>query len=102
MKWWGWGDEAVSFTHEDKPALGPFLERHLGIDVARAAEHRALLLRSAAASTHLLPELAAPTLQQIGILATLYPDHRGRHLVFDVHARLPPVERIGEQLRPVG
>jgi alkyldihydroxyacetonephosphate synthase len=33
MKWWGWGDESVSFTHRDKPALGPFLERHLGIDV---------------------------------------------------------------------
>ena len=36
MKWWGWGDEGVSFTHEDKPALGPFLERHLDIDVSRA------------------------------------------------------------------
>ena len=22
MKWWGWGDEGVAFTHEDKPALG--------------------------------------------------------------------------------
>src|SRR3954449_10046559 len=36
MRWWGWGDEGVSFTHEDKPALGPFLERHLDIDVSRA------------------------------------------------------------------
>jgi alkyldihydroxyacetonephosphate synthase len=35
MKWWGWGDEHVAFTHEDKPALGPFLERVLGIDVSR-------------------------------------------------------------------
>ena len=33
MKWWGWGSEDVAFTHEDKPALGPFLERHVGIDV---------------------------------------------------------------------
>ena len=33
MKWWGWGDEAVSFTHEDKPDLGPFIERVLGIRV---------------------------------------------------------------------
>jgi alkyldihydroxyacetonephosphate synthase len=32
-KWWGWGDEAVSFTHADKPALAPFLERALGLDV---------------------------------------------------------------------
>ena len=37
MKWWGWGDEDVAFTHTDKPALGPFLERHLGIDVERAS-----------------------------------------------------------------
>jgi len=31
-KWWGWGRNDVSFTHEDKPELGPFLERVLGID----------------------------------------------------------------------
>ena len=30
MKWWGWGDEGVAFTHEDKPALRPFFEQHLG------------------------------------------------------------------------
>jgi len=35
MKWWGWGDEGVSFTHEDKPGLGPFLKRHLDLDVDR-------------------------------------------------------------------
>jgi alkyldihydroxyacetonephosphate synthase len=33
MKWWGWGDEGVSFTHTDKPALAPFIKRHLGLDV---------------------------------------------------------------------
>jgi alkyldihydroxyacetonephosphate synthase len=32
-KWWGWGDEAVSFTDADKPALAPFLERAIGLDV---------------------------------------------------------------------
>ena len=37
QKWWGWGDESVAFSHEDKPALGPFLERHLGLDVDRIA-----------------------------------------------------------------
>jgi phosphoenolpyruvate---glycerone phosphotransferase subunit DhaK len=36
MKWWGGGDEGVSFTHHGKPALGPFLERHLAIDRAAA------------------------------------------------------------------
>jgi alkyldihydroxyacetonephosphate synthase len=33
MKWWGWGDEGVQFTHEDKPELAPFIERVLGIRV---------------------------------------------------------------------
>jgi alkyldihydroxyacetonephosphate synthase len=33
MKWWGWGDERVSFTHADKPALAPFIKLHLGLDV---------------------------------------------------------------------
>ena len=36
MKWWGWGLEDVAFTHEDKPELGPFIERALGLDVSRA------------------------------------------------------------------
>ena len=51
MKWWGWGDEDVEFTHEDKPELGPFLQRHLEIDVSRVSsphvgfdEHDAFLL----------------------------------------------------------
>jgi alkyldihydroxyacetonephosphate synthase len=35
MKWWGWGNEGVSFTHEDKPDLGPFIKRHLDLDVER-------------------------------------------------------------------
>ena len=36
MKWAGWGDEGISFSHEDKPALRPFIQRHLDLDVARA------------------------------------------------------------------
>jgi alkyldihydroxyacetonephosphate synthase len=35
MKWWGWGEEGVSFTHEGQPALGPFLQRMLDLDVDR-------------------------------------------------------------------
>src|SRR5215218_2160139 len=40
MKWWGWGDEQVAFTDADKPDLGPFLQRHLGIDVGRVSSPR--------------------------------------------------------------
>jgi alkyldihydroxyacetonephosphate synthase len=35
MKWWGWGEDGVSFTHEGQPALGPFLQRVLDLDVNR-------------------------------------------------------------------
>jgi alkyldihydroxyacetonephosphate synthase len=37
MKWWGWGDDGVAFTHEDKPGLRPFIRRHLDVDLARDA-----------------------------------------------------------------
>jgi alkyldihydroxyacetonephosphate synthase len=40
MKWWGWGDDDVEFTHEDKPELGPFLQRHLEIDVSHISSPR--------------------------------------------------------------
>ena len=33
MKWWGWGQEGVEFSHEDKPALAPFIARAIGVDV---------------------------------------------------------------------
>jgi alkyldihydroxyacetonephosphate synthase len=35
MKWWGWGEDGIAFSHDDKPELGPFLERELGLDVGR-------------------------------------------------------------------
>jgi len=33
MKWWGWGAEGVEFTHDDKPALAPFILEKIGVDV---------------------------------------------------------------------
>jgi alkyldihydroxyacetonephosphate synthase len=33
MKWWGWGDEDVTFTHGDKPALAPFVRERIGVDL---------------------------------------------------------------------
>ncbi len=35
MKWWGWGQEGVEFTHEDKPALAPFILEAIDVDVRR-------------------------------------------------------------------
>ncbi len=33
MKWWGWGDDGISFTHDDKPELAPFVKDKIGIDL---------------------------------------------------------------------
>ncbi len=33
MRWWGWGEQGVSFTHSDKPELRAFILRHLSVDV---------------------------------------------------------------------
>jgi alkyldihydroxyacetonephosphate synthase len=35
MKWWGWGQEGVEFTHADKPALAPFILKAIGVEVRR-------------------------------------------------------------------
>ena len=31
MKWWGWGDEEVTFSDADKPKLWPYLKGELGL-----------------------------------------------------------------------
>ena len=38
MKWWGWGDESVTFTHLDKPLLAPFVLENIGLDLHQPSE----------------------------------------------------------------
>jgi alkyldihydroxyacetonephosphate synthase len=33
-KWWGWGEENVSYSLEDRPAFWPFLEKSFGRNIA--------------------------------------------------------------------
>jgi len=33
MKWWGWGEQEISWSHDDKPSLGPFVRERIGIDL---------------------------------------------------------------------
>src|ERR1700758_1233863 len=35
MKWWGWGQEGIEFTHEDKPALAAFILDKIDVDVRK-------------------------------------------------------------------
>ena len=87
MKWWGWGDEDVSFTSDDKPALGPFLHRVLDIDVTRTTG------RPAAFESLHVPEPSAPP----GLAAAL-ADAVGRD-----HVSTDPLDRVvharGKSLR---
>jgi alkyldihydroxyacetonephosphate synthase len=59
MKWWGWGDPGVRFTHEDKPELAPFLREALGIDVTGAGEAAPPLERLRVPAPNLPPALLA-------------------------------------------
>jgi alkyldihydroxyacetonephosphate synthase len=36
MKWWGWGEEGISFRYDDKPAFAAFVETAINIDVRKA------------------------------------------------------------------
>ena len=54
MKWWGWGEEGVSFRHNDKPAFLAFLKSAIDIDVtkepARVADFARLPIPASLAS----------------------------------------------------
>jgi alkyldihydroxyacetonephosphate synthase len=36
MKWWGWGEDGISFHYNDKPAFAAFIKSALDIDVTEA------------------------------------------------------------------
>ncbi|HEX2103946.1 MAG TPA: FAD-binding oxidoreductase, partial [Solirubrobacteraceae bacterium] len=66
QKWWGWGDGSVAFSHADKPDLGPFLERHLGIDVEHVAAHPPRFEDLDIPEPQLQPELRAALEEAVG------------------------------------
>ncbi|MDA8438873.1 MAG: hypothetical protein M0Z51_08445, partial [Propionibacterium sp.] len=33
QKWWGWGEEGITWSHADKPKFAPFVMDKLGVDV---------------------------------------------------------------------
>jgi len=66
MKWSGWGDDDVSFTHEDKPALGPFLLRALDLDVTRGAARPAAFDGLSVPEPSLSPDLSAALAEAVG------------------------------------
>src|SRR5689334_14010936 len=58
MKWWGWGEEGVSFRYEDKPAFAAFVKAAIDIDVTKGPAPVASLDR-----LPIPPPLAPPQLR---------------------------------------
>jgi alkyldihydroxyacetonephosphate synthase len=66
MKWWGWGQEGVSFTHADKPGLAPFIKRVLDVDVHRATTRPVAFDELAVAEPSLSSDLHAALEEAVG------------------------------------
>ncbi len=66
MRWWGWGHDDVSFTHEDKPALGPFLADHLDLDVERVTSRPVAFQSLRIPEPSLSPSLRAALEEALG------------------------------------
>src|SRR4051794_29895563 len=87
MKWWGWGDEDVAFTHDDKPGFRPFLLENLGVDVERT---------SARPPAFGDLDVPAPQLSE-GLRAALERAAGDAHVSDDAHDRV--VHARGKSLR---
>jgi alkyldihydroxyacetonephosphate synthase len=70
MRWWGWGEEGVAFTHKDKPALGPFLQRALDLDVSRVASRPTAFSDLRVPEPSLSRELSAALEDAVGDVST--------------------------------
>ena len=68
MRWWGWGLEEVTFSHEDKPALGPFLRTHIDVDADR------VLSRPVAFAELDVPDTRLPSALREALVAALGPE----------------------------
>ncbi|MDQ3644076.1 MAG: FAD-binding protein, partial [Actinomycetota bacterium] len=66
MRWWGWGHDNVSFTHEDKPALAPFLRQRIDLDVTRVTSPPVTFEELRIPEPSLSPDLQAALEQALG------------------------------------
>jgi alkyldihydroxyacetonephosphate synthase len=87
MKWWGWGDEGVAFTHDDKPGFGPFIREALGIDVERTSARPPAFAELEVPAPRLGEDLRAALERAVG----------ERHVSTDAHDRV--VHARGKSLR---
>jgi alkyldihydroxyacetonephosphate synthase len=100
MKWWGWGEEGVFFTHEGKPDLAPFIERALGLDV-RLPGTSAIAFEDLAIPPPALPAgLRAELVDAVGVEHVSTDDHdrvvhgRGKSLTDLIRQRRGDLGRL--------
>ncbi|GAA1828923.1 FAD-binding oxidoreductase [Microlunatus capsulatus] len=67
MKWYGWGVEGVSFHHEDKPALRPFVQEIIDLDLATPPKPRTQLSDLDIPAPRISPELHAALVAVVGV-----------------------------------
>jgi alkyldihydroxyacetonephosphate synthase len=70
MKWWGWGDEDLSFSHDDKPGLAPFIRMHLDLDVERVTGRPIAFEDVDVPEPHLPEDLRAELEASVGDVST--------------------------------
>jgi alkyldihydroxyacetonephosphate synthase len=62
MKWWGWGDQEITFSMADKPSLWPWVSKKLGVisasPTAAPVDLASIQLPATRASAALLDELS--------------------------------------------
>ncbi|ROZ61509.1 FAD-binding oxidoreductase [Kocuria soli] len=75
QKWWGWGEENVFFTYENKPAFAPIVKRAVGIDL-RPRERDTVDFGTAQVPASRITDAQLAALQGIsGAENTLTDDH---------------------------
>ena len=74
MKWYGWGVEGVSFHHEDKPALRPFVLEIIDLDLDTPPKPRTQLSDLDIPAPRISPELHAELVAVVGVDNTVDED----------------------------
>ena len=70
MKWWGWGRDGISFSHDDKPDLAPFIRKHLGVDVEHVTRRAVAFEDVEVGDPHLPDDLRAELEAAVGHVST--------------------------------
>jgi alkyldihydroxyacetonephosphate synthase len=67
MKWWGWGEEGVSFQHKDKPTFAGFVKSAMDIDASLGPEPVQDLAQMVVPPTNVPSQLISELQRIVGI-----------------------------------